>query len=99
MALDTMLPGAKPSFSKKGMGAHLLTGGMLPPVTSRTSSDALGITKPKVSVIPGTPTIDDARMQRQATDGIRRRRGVIANIFGGGQASAPAIGTRALMGG
>lgn len=100
MALDTLLPGLKPSFSKKGFGAHLLSGGLLPPMPSKTTSQALGITKPPEPVVPGTPTIDEARQYRDATDGIRRRRGVLANIFGGSSSTGPAmIGTRTLMGG
>lgn len=98
MSLDTLLPGAKPSFSKKGFGAHLLSGGLLPPVTSRSTSDALGITKPDVPKVPGTPTIDDARDQRQETDRIRKRRGILANIYGGSAPTAPTVGTRALLG-
>lgn len=98
MSLDTMLPGLKPSFTKKGLGASLLSGGLLPPVTSRTSSDALGITKPPAIKLPGTPTIDDAREQQQESDRIRKRRGAFANIFGGSNYTAPAVGTRTLLG-
>lgn len=99
MSLDTLLPGAKPSFSKKGFGAHLLSGGLLPPVTSRSTSDALGITKPKVPKVPGTPTIDDTVDNRQESDRIRKRRGIFANIFGGNSAAPATVGTRSLTGG
>lgn len=99
MSLDTLLPGLKPSFSKKGFTKHLLSGGILPPVTSRSTSDALGITKPKVPKVPGTPTIDDTVDNRQESDRIRKRRGIFANIFGGNQGSSAAIGTRTLTGG
>lgn len=44
-----------------------------------------------------TPTIDDARKERQETDRIRRRRGVLANVSAGEQ-GAPAVGTRQLLG-
>lgn len=48
--------------------------------------------------VPKPPTIDEARMQRQETDRIRRRRGTLANIQAG--ESAPAtVGTRVLLGG
>lgn len=99
MSLDVLLPGAKPSFSKKGFGAHLLSGGLLPPVTSRSTSDALGITKPKVPKVPGTPTIDDARDMRQETDRVKKRRGILSNIFAGNSAAPATVGTRSLLGG
>lgn len=99
MSLDTLIPGSKPTFSKKGFGAHLLSGGILPPVTSRTTSDALGITKPDVPKIPGVPTVDDAKGMRQETDRIRKRRGIFANIFAGSNAAPATVGTRSLMGG
>lgn len=98
MSLDTLLPGSKPTLSKKGFGAHLLSGGLLPPVTSRTTSDAVGFTKPDVPKIPGVPTIDDARENRQESDRIRRRRGIFANIFAGANAAPATVGTRSLMG-
>ena len=99
MSLDTLLPGAKPTFSKKGFGAHLLSGGLLPPLTSRSTSDAIGATKPKVPKIPGTPTIDDAKAMRQESDRIGKRRGILANIFAGSQAAPATVGTKALLGG
>lgn len=98
MSLETMLPGAKPKITKKGIGASLLSGGLLPPITSRTTSDSLGITKPDIPKVPGTPTIDEAKQFQQETDRIRRRRGVFANMFGGSSAGSPAVGTRVLMG-
>jgi hypothetical protein len=99
MSLETLTPGLKPKPTGRGFGAHVLSGGILPPITSRATSDALGITKPDVPQIPGTPTIDDARVQRQESDRIRRRKGALANIFGGASASAtPAVGTKVLLG-
>ncbi len=92
-------PGSKPTFSKKGLKHSLLSGGILPPVQSRATSDALGLTKPEVPEIPGTPTIDDAQIQRQESDRIRKRRGVLANVFAGSSGAAPAVGTKSLMGG
>lgn len=99
MSLDTLAPGAKPKVTTKGIGASLLSGGLLPPITSRTTSDALGITKPDIPKVPQPPTIDAAKQNQQESDRIRRRRGVFANIFGGASsASGPAVGTRVLMG-
>jgi hypothetical protein len=98
MSLDTMLPGAKPKITGKGVGASVLSGGLLPPITSRTTSDALGITKPDVPKIPGVPTIDEAKQYQQETDRIRRRRGVFANVFAGNSGGSASVGTRALLG-
>lgn len=46
-----------------------------------------GIANPKMPQIPETPaapTIDDAQRNRSQQDRLRRRRGVLANIYGGG---------------
>jgi hypothetical protein len=99
MSVDTLIPGLKPSFTKKGFGAHLLSGGLLPPGMGRGTSDALGITKPKVPKVPGAPTIDDATIDRQESDRIRKRKGALANVFAGANSPAPTVGTRVLMGG
>lgn len=52
------------------------------------------------SPTPTEPTIDEAAKNRDALDRLRRRRGVMANIFGGGDsgASSPTVGTKALLG-
>jgi hypothetical protein len=99
MSLQTIAPGLKPSATKRGLGAHLLSGGLLPPISSRSTSDSLGITDPKVPKVPVVPTIDTARENQQESDRIRRRKGVFANIFGGARASSPTVGTAALTGG
>lgn len=45
------------------------------------------------------PTIDEAQRNRQDQDRLRRRRGVLANIYGGGSGSAaPSVG-KATLGG
>ena len=97
-SLSGLFPGSKPTFSKKGLKHSLLSGGLLPPVTSRATSDALGLTKPEIPEVPGVPTIDDAKIQQQESDRIRKRRGVLANVFAGNSA-APSVGTKSLMGG
>jgi hypothetical protein len=99
MSLFDLFPGSKPTFSKKGLKHSFLSGGLLPPVSSRATSDALGLTKPEIPEVPPVPTIDDAKIQRQESDRIRKRRGVLANVFAGSGASAPMVGTKTLMGG
>lgn len=96
--LSNLFPGSKPTFSKKGLLHHFGSGGFLPPVTSRATSDALGLTKPEIPEVPGVPTIDDAKIQQQESDRIRKRKGLLANVFAG-NTSAPSVGTKSLMGG
>jgi hypothetical protein len=92
-------PGSKPTVSKKGLTHSFLSGGILPPVQSESTSQALGLTQPEIPEVPGTPTIDDARVQRQETDRIRRRKGILANVVGGSSASStPNVGTKTLLG-
>lgn len=55
-----------------------------------------GFEPPKMPEIPATPappTLDDAQSNRDQQDRLRRRRGVLANIFGG------ATGGKATLGG
>lgn len=49
---------------------------------------------------PAAPTLDDAARNRDELDRIRRRRGVLANVFAGSSESAAAatVGTKALLG-
>lgn len=45
------------------------------------------------------PNIDDAAIRQQESDRLRRRRGVLANIFGGaGSGGAPSVATKTLLG-
>lgn len=44
------------------------------------------------------PTLDDASMRQQESDRLRRRRGVLANVFGGGTNAAPTVATKTLLG-
>lgn len=46
--------------------------------------------------MPMAPTIDDAQLNRNQQDRLRRRRGVLANIFGGAGSGA---GTSSTLGG
>lgn len=48
---------------------------------------------PKIPETPAPPTLDDAAKNRDQQDRLRRRRGVLANIFGG------ATGGKATLGG
>jgi len=43
-------------------------------------------------------TIDDAMMRQIETDRLRRRQGVLANIYGGANPSTPLVGTKTLLG-
>jgi len=43
-------------------------------------------------------TIDDAMMRQIESDRLRRRQGVLANIFGGRNPSTPLVGTKTLLG-
>jgi hypothetical protein len=53
---------------------------------------------PKIPELPKTPTIDDAQKNRDQQDRLRRRRGVLANIFGG-QSASPSSGAKQTLGG
>jgi len=55
----------------------------------RTHSSLSGAFNPKFPdvEIPAAPTIDDAQRNRDQQDRLRRRRGVLANIYGGGGSS------------
>jgi hypothetical protein len=47
----------------------------------------------------GPPTPDEAAQNQQVTDRIKRRRGVLANLFGGSSAAgAPNTATKTLLG-
>ena len=48
--------------------------------------------------IPGVPTIDEAKQNRDEVDRIRRRKGVLANVFGGAGNASPTVGTATLLG-
>lgn len=50
---------------------------------------------------PAEPTIDDAASNRSEIDRIRRRKGVLANIFAGASptTSTPTVGVKTLLGG
>lgn len=61
--------------------------------------ETVGLGKGKRRKKPqGVPTIDEAREAQIETDRIRRRRGSLANIFGGAQASAPSVSAKKLLG-
>jgi hypothetical protein len=49
--------------------------------------------------IPAAPTLDEARRSTDELDRIRRRRGVLSNIFGGAVGGTPTVGTTTLLGG
>ncbi len=48
---------------------------------------------------PAEPNIDEAMKNRDELDRVRRRRGVLANIFGGATSSgAPSVAVKRLLG-
>lgn len=54
---------------------------------------------PPLPVVPGIPTIDDAKRQLNQSDRMSRRRGVLANIYGGGSSqNQPSVAIRTLLG-
>ena len=55
---------------------------------------------PKVPAEPAPPTLDEAAKNRDELDRIKKRRGVLANIFGGAAANAasPVVGVKTLGG-
>lgn len=54
---------------------------------------------PEIPDPVAAPTIDDAVRSRQDQDRLRRRRGVLANIYGGAGGGKPTVGTATLLGG
>jgi hypothetical protein len=44
------------------------------------------------------PTIDQAKQAQQTSDRLKQRRGVLANIYGGGSTAAPSVGKTTLGG-
>lgn len=44
------------------------------------------------------PNLDAAQRTQAEADRVRRRRGVLANIYGGANASTPNVGTKTLLG-
>ena len=55
--------------------------------------------KPKANVIPGVPTVDQAAQNTSELDRLKRRKGVLANIFGGLNSSgSPTVGKTTLGG-
>lgn len=61
--------------------------------TKRKRRAALEAMKPRRA-----PNIDDASMRQQETDRLQRRRGVLANIYGGNNAAAPTVAVKQLLG-
>lgn len=44
------------------------------------------------------PLIDDAAVRQMESDRLRRRQGVLANIYGGNNPTAPTVATKQLLG-
>lgn len=54
--------------------------------------------KPAKVQTPAAPTLDEAGQRELEADRIRRRRGVLANIFGGGSGAGPTVSKSTLGG-
>jgi DNA-binding IclR family transcriptional regulator len=76
-------------------GAKMVGKTLLSHAAGNAARKALETKTPKP---PKPPTLDSASQARQESDRIRRRRGALANVSAG-EAAAPSIGTRALLGG
>ena len=61
-------------------------------------ADNIGPYKPALPAPPGIPTVDTARQGQQLTDALMRRKGALANIFGGNVSGAPPVGKTTLGG-
>lgn len=57
----------------------------------------LGLDSPKMPEQPQVPQIDDANKNLNEADRIRKRRGVLANIFAG-SSTGGTVGTKQLLG-
>lgn len=68
-------------------------------VLGKTVGIKIGNATPRAPLAP-PPNADDAAMQTQDLDRIRRRQGVLANIFAGSStsANAPSVGQKTLTG-
>lgn len=88
------IPWAVKAFTVKGLAT----------AAAATAGSALlakkALTPKAPGAAPETPTIDDASAVRDSVDRIRRRRGTLANVFGGSSASAasPSVGVKTLTG-
>lgn len=58
----------------------------------------LGLVPPKTPELPKPPTIDEARQNQDEFDRLRRRRGVLSNIFTSGSGGSATVGTKSLLG-
>lgn len=47
---------------------------------------------------PPTPTVDEASRNLAQYTRLQRRRGVLANLYGGTQSASPAVGQKTLLG-
>lgn len=61
--------------------------------TKRRRRNAMEAAKPRRA-----PNIDDASIRQQETDRLSRRRGVLANIWGGATGAQPTVATKQVLG-
>lgn len=77
--------GAAAASAAATIGAGVLASKVLAPKTPNMAGNA-------------PPSIDETKQAQQTADRIRLRKGVLANIYGGGTGGTPTIGTKALLG-
>lgn len=69
---------------------------------AKKAGDALGGNKitPMIQQqeTPATPTVDEAAKNLSQYTRLQRRRGVLANLYGGAQGAGPAVGQKTLLG-
>jgi hypothetical protein len=78
-----------------------IAGGGIGAKAGKALNKATGLSKGgggEVQEEPGVPLIDTAMRQREMADRLRRRRGILANIYGGGNSATPSVGTKTLTG-
>jgi hypothetical protein len=86
--MSNFIPAKRKLFEKTIAGKYL--GGTKVDPGYNIGRGGAGLANPKLPElpdIPSPPTIDQAQQNRDQQDRLRRRRGVLANIFGGASKS------------
>jgi hypothetical protein len=93
--VSNFIPGKRKLLNKiapGGTGGKILRGHDVGYHIGNGLSNAMTPKMPDVE-IPAAPTIDDAQRNRDQQDRLRRRRGVLANIYAGGGATTGSSST------
>lgn len=103
----TAAAGAAAAGSTAAAGTAAAAGGISAgaAAASAAATAAVGLLgskllQPKAPSIAGMapPSIDQAKQAQQATDRLKLRRGVLANVYGGGLGGTPSVGVKTLLG-